>query len=121
MKRVWTVSLAACAALGLVPLFTTLAAAQGPGQFRFGFRAAPELPAPDLNSNCIEDDGPSWPAGSDSLVAGAVVQGAYYCTHRAAQPGRYHWCAGLADELHRLGLRWRNRGRHRNTDRHRPR
>jgi len=58
------------------------------GQFVFAFRAAPELPAPDLNLNCVEDDGPRWPAGSDAIAGapGTVARAAYYCTLEQLDP-----------------------------------
>jgi len=72
------------------------------GDFKFAFRAAPELPAPDLidpvlgEIDCIENDGPRWPAGSDALAGapGTVVQGAYFCTLEQVDP-----CVGVVPIL----------------------
>ena len=89
MKRVCAFSLAASAALWL---FTGVVSAQG-GAFQFGFAEAPSLPAPDLGPtqdafdpmafDCIENDGPDWPAGSladHEGLPGATTLGAYYGT-----------------------------------------
>jgi len=64
------------------------------GQFEYAFRAAPELPAIDrvepvvFQPDCIQNDGPPWPAGSDAPAGppGAVVQGAYFCTLEQLDP-----------------------------------
>jgi len=58
------------------------------GQFVFAFKAAPELPAPDLNLNCVEDGRPRWPAGSDAIAGapGTVARAAYYCTLEQLDP-----------------------------------
>jgi len=85
MKRVCAFSLASCAALWLL---TGVASAQG-GDFDFGFAESPEQTAPDLvdpgllEIDCIENDGPRWPAGSLADHTGlpdAVTQGTYFCT-----------------------------------------
>jgi hypothetical protein len=67
--------------------------AQGTSQFEFGFRAAPELPAPDLSFDCIQKDGPGWPAGSDAVAGspGSTVRGAYYCTVEQIDPAVDVW------------------------------
>ena len=68
-------------------------------EFALGWRNAPQLPAPDLGptqnigdplaSDCTENDGPDWPAGSDTLSGppGSAVQGSYYCTLEQLDPG----------------------------------
>jgi len=67
--------------------------------FAYGWRNAPQQPAPDLGPtqdasdplalDCIENDGPDWPAGSDSRSGppGTVSQGSYYCTLEQLDPG----------------------------------
>jgi len=86
MKRVCAFSWASCAALWLL---TGVVSAQGGGFFEFGFAASPQQTAPDLidpvllEIDCIQNDGPPWPAGSladHTGAPGATTRGTYFCT-----------------------------------------
>ena len=50
------------------------------GQFAFRFWPGPGRPAPDLNRDCVENDGPRWP-GRHVIAGlpGTVVRATYYC------------------------------------------
>jgi len=77
-------------------LFTSVVSAQAPdGDFTYGFVPAPPLPAIDLvdpgllEIDCIQNDGPSWPAGSfaDHFGdPGATTTGGFYCTLQQNDP-----------------------------------
>jgi hypothetical protein len=73
-RRVWIWSLLVALSVG--------SGALSQDNIELAFRAAPEVPAWDANLNCIEDDGPRWPAEADAFIArgpGAGVKGADYC------------------------------------------
>ena len=75
-----------------VVVLLTASVASAQGQFRFSFAASPIQPAPDLGPtqsafdvlafDCIENDGPTWPAGSladQTGLAGSITRGTYFC------------------------------------------
>ena len=82
----------------LVLFISGVAMAQA--QFRFSFAGSPAQPAPDLGPtqgfldplafDCIENDGPTWPAGflaDQSGSLGATTQGTYFCRVEQLDPG----------------------------------
>jgi hypothetical protein len=95
MRRVGAFSLASCVVLWLL---TGVALAQG--QFEYSFAESPAQPAPDLGLtqnafdpnalDCVENDGPTWPAGSllDQVgPEGEITQGTYFCRVEQLDPG----------------------------------